>query len=91
MTYPFASLVALIGETGLIGIFTVGVILKKSNLSVMSQMCVAFFIGACLTDLYFDHIQTTAMLLMMCAAYNQLSRSEYLNGNHSANGIGDAL
>ncbi len=91
MTYPFASLVALIGETGLIGVITVGVILKKSNLSAMSQMCVAFFIGACLTDLYFDHIQTTALLLMMCAAYNQLSRSEYTNGNPSANGIGDAL
>ena len=91
LTYPFASLVALIGETGLIGVFTVGVILKKSNLSAMSQMCVAFFIGACLTDLYFDHIQTTALLLMMCAAYNQLSRSKFVNDNPSDNGIGDAL
>lgn len=90
LTYPFASLVALIGETGLIGVFTVGVILKKSNLSAMSQMCVAFFIGACLTDLYFDHIQTTALLLMMCAAYNQLSRSKFVNDNPSDNGIGDA-
>ena len=74
LTYPFASFVALIGESGLLGVAIMGFMLKKAKLSSMSQFCVAFFIGVCLTDMYFDHIQILGFLIMLCAALNQLAR-----------------
>ena len=76
LTYPFASFVALIGEGGLIGVAIVGYMLRKAKLSPMAQFCVAFLIGICLTDLYFDRIQTLGLVIMMCAAFNQLARKK---------------
>ena len=79
LTYPFASLVTLIGEGGLLGVAIMGLMLKKARLSPVSQFCVAFFIGICLTDIYFDRIQILGILIMLCAAFNQLTR----DGNSS--------
>lgn len=79
LTYPFASLVTLIGEGGILGVAIMGLMLKKARLSPVSQFCVAFFIGICLTDIYFDRIQILGFLIMLCAAFNQLTR----DGNSS--------
>lgn len=67
LTYPFSSTVTLVGETGLLGVLTMSVFLAHRELRFAPQICAAFFIGICFTDLYFDHIQVIGLLLMFCA------------------------
>lgn len=71
LTYPFSSLVALVAETGILGVALVGIILRKLRLCTYSQALVSLFIGACITDLYFDHIQVLGLLIMVIAGLEQ--------------------
>lgn len=72
LTYPFSSLVALLGETGLLGVGLVGLMLCRLRLGSCSQALVSLFIGACITDLYFDHIQVVGLLIMVIAGLEQM-------------------
>lgn len=76
LTYPFSSVVAWIGETGLLGVATMGIVLRKLNLGLTSQMLVAMFIGVCITDLYFDRLQVIGLVIMAIAGLESLRRSQ---------------
>ena len=65
MTYPFSSFMALVGETGLIGVFLLIRLVRSVKFSSISGTCLAFFFGACIFDMYFDHIQLIGLLLLV--------------------------
>lgn len=65
MTYPFSSFMALIGETGLIGVVLLIRLVGSVKDSSISGTCLAFFFGACIFDMYFDHIQLIGLLLLV--------------------------
>lgn len=88
LTYPFSSFVALIGETGLLGVAALGLILRKLRLDGTAQVLVAIFIGFCITDLYFDRIQTLGLLIMLCAAFNQMESERDSRGHSLAKSEG---
>ena len=79
---------ALIGETGLLGVAALGLILRKLRLDGTAQVLVAIFIGFCITDLYFDRIQTLGLLIMLCAAFNQMESERDSRGHSLAKSEG---
>lgn len=72
LTYPFSSIIALVGETGLFGVVAVGIVLRKLRLGFTSQLIVALFIGVCITDLYFDHLQVIGLVIAAVAGAENL-------------------
>lgn len=76
LTYPFSSLVALVGETGLLGVAAIGLVLRKLRLRGCSQALVAMFIGVSITDLYFDHLQVIGLVIMAVAGLESLRRAD---------------
>ena len=76
LTYPFSSVVAWIGETGVLGVVTMGIVLRKLNLGLTSQSLVAMFIGVCITDMYFDRLQVIGLVIMAVAGLESLRRTQ---------------
>lgn len=76
LTYPFSSIVALIGETGLLGTAAMALVLRKLRLTGCSQVLVAMFIGICVTDLYFDRLQVIGLVIMAVAGLENLRRAD---------------
>lgn len=70
LSYPFSSVVALMAETGIVGIALLARILLRARLNYTAQLVVAFFFGACITDLYFDHIQSVGIAILVAAVFS---------------------
>lgn len=65
LSYPFSSVIAVFAETGVVGIILIMKLLYKARLSMPVQIALAFFFGACITDLYIDHIQSIGIMAVV--------------------------
>lgn len=68
MTYPFSSFIALIGEMGLLGVILLTYLAKSVRVSPIAATCIAYFYGACIVDMYFDHIQLIGLVILVIMA-----------------------
>lgn len=57
LSYPFSSFIALIAETGMIGVIFASVWLNKTLKNAESRFAIIYFLSVCIFDLYFDNFQ----------------------------------
>ena len=62
LTYPFSSILALVAETGIVGIGLVAYLLAMMRIPFPGALVVALFAGACVVDLYFEHINLISLI-----------------------------
>lgn len=57
LSYPFSSFIALIAETGIIGVVFVSTWLNKTLKNAENRFAIVYFLSVCIFDLYFDNFQ----------------------------------
>ncbi|WP_276869666.1 hypothetical protein [Enorma massiliensis] len=67
LSYPFSSVISVVAEIGLIGIVLIMRLIHRARLNLSAQLVLAFFFGACITDLYLDHLQSAGVLAIVIA------------------------
>lgn len=68
LTYPFCSLLSIIGELGLLGYFVFLLIAEKISKRSYCNILMYIFMGLILFDVYMDHITVIATLLLILSS-----------------------
>lgn len=72
LTYPFSSLIAVVGENGVIGVGMLSYLINKYCKNSFLKVEVFFFITICIFDIYLDHINIIAFLLLLAGNSSNL-------------------
>ena len=64
LSYPFSSLIALIGETGIIGVILFSNFINKLARNSVSKIIIFYFAVACIFDIYFDNYQCIGIVIL---------------------------
>lgn len=67
MSYPFSSFIALIAETGLIGVTFVAYLINKTFGSSPGKILIYYFLIVCIFDIFFDDYLCVLTLLVYLA------------------------
>lgn len=82
--YPFSSLMALIAETGILGIIFLAIIIDKARLSRYGGAVLLFFVGCCVMDTFFDQVVIVGFVLAYLANMSENGRvAESSSGNQT--------
>ena len=65
MSYPFNSLTALLGETGIVGVVCVAKFLDSYINKSCVKIAAFYFLFACFFDIYFDNFPCVAILIII--------------------------
>lgn len=71
MSYPFSSFIALIGETGIIGVVTVAAWINKTFEKFPCKIIIFYFLIVCIFDIFFDDYQCVLILVFYLGFVNQ--------------------
>lgn len=66
LSYPFSSFIALLGETGLVGVFLFAKGINKIFMGIKesAKFLIVYFFSICLVDIYFDDYQCILPLII---------------------------
>lgn len=76
LTYPFSSLIAIIGETGLIGIWLLYIVINRFVYNSKLKNLLYYFFIICLFDTFFDMILIIGYVVVLLANSKKMSESE---------------
>ena len=69
LSYPFSSFVALLSETGVIGVLYVARLINKAYCRVAFRFLIIYFFSICLLDIYFDNFPCVIALIIYVGAF----------------------
>lgn len=67
LSYPFSSIIALIGETGVIGVLGFAKVIQYYVKDSACRFLAFYFMVACLFDIYFDNFPCVALIIVVLA------------------------
>ncbi len=64
LTYPFSSFLALLSETGIVGVILIANLINKAFKKTKNKFMIEYFISICIFDIYFDDFPCVIALII---------------------------
>lgn len=75
LTYPFSSFLALLSETGIVGVITVANLINKAFKKSSNKFMIVYFFSICIFDIYFDDFPCVIALIIYLGVKNRYGES----------------